>query len=62
MRKSGYRIDMHQGGEYEITYFGNFTMAISSQTLFVRNKADLEDLRDAIDRNLKMDKQNANSK
>ena len=54
MPRSGCRIDMHQNGDYEITYFGNFSQIIGSQTIIIRGVEDLIGLRDAIDRNLRL--------
>jgi hypothetical protein len=49
MRKAGCRIDESDLG-FEILYFGDFSQAIQSQSMIVRSKADLQDLRDKIDK------------
>ena len=43
-RKSGCRIDPKPCGECELTYFGNFSLSIQSQTLRIRSKTDLIDI------------------
>jgi len=49
---SGCRIDDFGWEVFELTYFGDFQLGISSQTIDIRSLEDLKDIRDHIDKQI----------
>jgi hypothetical protein len=50
MNISGSRIDLVAPNGYELTYFGVYQTGLASQSLFIRNRVDLVDIRDQINK------------